>query len=135
MPDGRARFSVVRIPRIDVPEGRFMLTLRRGKQFNSMTYGDLDPLTGGARRNDVLLDARDMEALGIREGESVVLESDSGKMAAHAKSAPCRRAHVQAFWPEGNVLVGRKYDRDSGEPDYSTTVSIRRGARSEAGYS
>lgn len=128
MPEGRARFSVVKIPRIDVPEGRFMLTLRRGKQFNSMTYGDRDPLTGGARRDDVLLDARDMGVLGIREGEAVVLESDSGQMAAHAKSAPCRRSHVQAFWPEGNVLVGRKYDPHSGEPDYSTTVSIRRAA-------
>lgn len=103
-----------------------MLTLRRGKQFNSMTYGDRDPLTGGARRNDVLLDARDMESLGIHEGDPVVLESDSGKMAARAKAAPCRRSHVQAFWPEGNVLIGRKYDRDSGEPDYSASVSIRR---------
>jgi anaerobic selenocysteine-containing dehydrogenase len=128
MPSGRARFSVVRIPRIDVPEGRFLLTLRRGKQFNSMTYGDRDPLTGGARRDDVLLDSRDMTELGLHEGDAIVLESDTGEMAAHAKSAPCRRRHVQAFWPEGNVLVGRKYDRDSGEPDYSTTVAIRHAA-------
>jgi molybdopterin-dependent oxidoreductase alpha subunit len=125
MPNGRARFSVVRIPRIDVPEGRFLLTLRRGKQFNSMTYGDRDPLTGGARRDDVLLDSRDMSALGIRDGDPIVVESDVGQMPAHARSGPCRRQHVQAFWPEGNVLVGRRYDRDSGEPDYSTTVAIR----------
>jgi hypothetical protein len=52
MPDGKAVFSVVEIPRIDVPEGRLVLTTRRGKQFNSMTHGARDPLTGersGAR--------------------------------------------------------------------------------------
>jgi hypothetical protein len=31
---------------------------------------------------------------------------------------------VQAFWPECNVLLGRKYDPVSGEPDYNTSVTI-----------
>lgn len=126
MPGGLARFSVVKIPRIDVPEGRFLLTLRRGKQFNSMTYGDRDPLTGGAQRNDVLLDSRDMAALGLREGDAIVVKNDLGELSARARSGPCRRQHVQAFWPEGNVLVERRYDRDSGEPDYSAAVAIER---------
>lgn len=126
MPEGRARFSVIRIPRIDVPEGRFLLTLRRGKQFNSITYGHSDPLTGGARRTDVLLDARDMSALQLGEGDPVVVKNETGELFAHARSAPCRARHVQAFWPEGNVLVGRKYDPASGEPDYAATVRIEK---------
>ncbi|HVU06129.1 MAG TPA: molybdopterin-dependent oxidoreductase [Polyangiaceae bacterium] len=130
MPDGRALFSVVKIPRIDVPEGRLLLTMRRGKQFNSMTRGDRDPLTSGSRRTDVLLDVRDLAALGLHEGDTVRVSSDDGSMTAHVKAGPCRAHHVQAFWPEANVLLGRRYDPASGEPDYATTVSIERVASS-----
>ena len=126
MPEGRARLSIVTIPRIDVPEGRFLLTMRRGKQFNSMSYGKSDPLTAGAKRTDVLLDARDIEALGLHDGDPVRLESDTGAMNACVKTGPCRRSHAQSFWPEANVLLARKYDPASGEPDYATTVRIEK---------
>jgi molybdopterin-dependent oxidoreductase alpha subunit len=126
MPDRRALFSLVDIPKIDVPEGRFLLTLRRGKQFNSMTYGDRDPLTRGTERKAFLLDERDMVELGLSEGDRIVVDNEQGRMEATARSGPCRRRHVQGFWPEGNALVARKYDPVSGEPDYATTVRIRR---------
>ena len=125
LPDGKARFSVVKIPRIDVPEGRFLLTLRRGKQFNSMTYGDKDPLTQ-SKRTDLLLDERDLHGLGLAEGDPVEVKSDFGVMAARVKPGPCRRQHAQAFWPEANVLLGRKYDPQSGEPDYNAVVEVRK---------
>lgn len=125
MPDGRARLSVVKIPRIDVPEGRFLLTTRRGKQFNSLAYGRDDPFTR-ADRGDVLLDPRDLEALGLSDGEAVNIVSKFGEMSGHARSAPCRRRHAQAFFPEANVLLARKYDPQSGEPDYATVVEVRR---------
>ncbi len=47
-------------------------------------------------------------------------------MRATVQSGPCRRGHVQAYWPECNVLVGRRYDKASGEPDYNTVVRIER---------
>ncbi len=124
MPDGKARFSVVKLPRVDIPLDRFMLTSRRGKQFNSITYGDTDPLTRGARRSAVLVDERDMRELGLAEGAPVTLRSDFGEMPAVVKIGPCRSRHVQAFWPECNVLLRPQYDPQSGEPDYGTSVSI-----------
>ena len=124
MPAGRARFSVCPIPRVDVPEGKLVLTTRRGKQFNSMTYGRTDPLTGGARREAILMSADDMRRLGIREGSSVVVRSESGAMDAVARSGPCRPNHVQGFWPECNPLLARKYDPASGEPEYATAVTV-----------
>jgi predicted molibdopterin-dependent oxidoreductase YjgC len=124
MPHNRARFSVVAIPRIDVPIDRFMLTMRRGKQFNSITYGDADPLTGSTKRNQILLDPRDLQRLGLKEGAEVVVHSSSASMNATVRSGPCRSQHVQGFWPECNVLLTPKYDSASGEPDYNTTVSI-----------
>jgi len=125
-PDGKAHFSAVSVPRIDVPAGQFLLAMRRGKQFNSMTYGDRDPLVGGARRHAILLDQRDLAGLGLREGEAVRVKSPHGTLDAVVKEGPCRRGHVQGYWPECNALLGRKYDPASGEPDYNTTVSIER---------
>lgn len=125
-PDGKARFSTVGLPRVDVPLGQFLLTTRRGKQFNSMTYGSKDPLTDSQKRSAILLDPRDWAQLGIREGERVRVTSQAGSMEATAGSGPCRRGHAQGFWPECNALLGRKYDPASGEPDYNTAVRIER---------
>jgi predicted molibdopterin-dependent oxidoreductase YjgC len=123
-PDGKARFSVIRIPRVDVPVGKFLLAMRRGKQFNSMTYGKKDPLAAGARRDAVLLAEPDLQKLGLSDGDRVKVKSDHGTFDAVVKKGPCRPGHVQGYWPECNVLLARKYDPVSGEPDYNTAVSI-----------
>jgi molybdopterin-dependent oxidoreductase alpha subunit len=127
MPEGRALFSTIDIPRPALPDGKFMLTTRRGKQFNSITYGQQDAITGVRARNTVLFAAADLTQLGLRAGDPVVLTSDLGQMRAVAALGPCRLRHVQAFWPESNVLLSRRYDPVSGEPDYNTIVSVERG--------
>jgi anaerobic selenocysteine-containing dehydrogenase len=132
MPEGRARFSLVKLPRIDVPVGKFLLTSRRGKQFNSITYGQHDPLTQSPSRSTVLVDERDLASLGLRSGDPVWVKSDYGQLAAHAKAGPCQHHHVQAFWPECNVLIRPNYDAQSGEPDYNTPVSIERRTQENA---
>ncbi len=124
MPDGRARFSTVELPRIELPEGRFLLATRRGKQFNSITWGRRDAITGARSRDEVLLAADDLAKLGLRDGDRVLLRSALGEMRATARSGPCRPRHVQAFWPESNVLIGRRYDPVSGEPDYNAVVTV-----------
>jgi molybdopterin-dependent oxidoreductase alpha subunit len=125
MPDGRAAFTVCELPRTHVPDGKFLLTSRRGKQFNSITYGTHDPITGVSRK-DVLFAAEDLTALGLHEGDAVLLRSELGELRARARVGPCRRRHVQAFWPESNVLVGRRYDPQSGEPDYNALISVEK---------
>ncbi len=126
LPEGRARFSVVPLPNSTIPDGKFHLATRRGKQFNSMVQAPSDPLTGGAR-NDVLFAAEDLAELGLHEGEAITLRSGLGQMRAIARFGPCRRRHLQAFWPEANVLIERAYDPVSGEPDYNAWVTVERG--------
>jgi molybdopterin-dependent oxidoreductase alpha subunit len=126
MPGGRAVFSVVNLPHTEVPQGKFLLTSRRGKQFNSITYGQKDPITGAVSRKDVLFAADDLASLGLREGDAVTLRSELGELRATARIGPCRPRHVQAFWPESNVLTGRRYDPISGEPDYNAVISVER---------
>jgi hypothetical protein len=47
-PDGRARFSVVEPPKARVPDGRFVVTTSRGKQFNTMIHEPKNILTSAA---------------------------------------------------------------------------------------
>ena len=130
MPEGRAAFTCIDLPTTALPEGKFLLTTRRGKQFNSITYGQKDPITGARHRRQVIVAAVDLARLGLREGEAVTLRSETGQMQAEVLVGPCRARHVQAFWPEANVLLSRRYDPASGEPDYNAVISIERAAAS-----
>lgn len=124
MPGQRARFLPVNIPTIHVPEGKFYFTTRRGKQFNSMTYGAKDPLTGATRREDIFMNASDATRLALAEGDHVTLRSATGEMSGRVRLADLCSGNIQAFWPEGNVLIPRRLDPVSAEPDYNTVVEV-----------
>lgn len=126
VPGGKARFTVVPIPKVDIPEGHFFLTSRRGKQFNSITYGPKDGVTGAGDRRTIFFCVEDARRLGLRKGQPVRLRSALGTMDGVCAVGPCRPGHLQAFWPECNVLVGRTYDPVSGEPDYNAFVQVER---------
>ncbi|MGQ0505979.1 MAG: molybdopterin-dependent oxidoreductase [Myxococcaceae bacterium] len=124
MPGGKARFRPVPLPHVDIPEGHFFLASRRGKQFNSITFGNKDSITGARSRKAVFFAAEDARQLGLRDGQAVRLTSVLGEMVGECRIGPCRPRHIQAFWPECNVLVGRRYDPVSGEPDYNAFVRV-----------
>lgn len=125
-PSGRGRFTAVTPPVPDLPPGRFAVATRRGKQFNSMVQGDVDPLTG-AGRDAVLIDRADAEALGLGEGARVVLRSDAGEMAGRLRLVRLPARTLQVHWPEGNVLVpsGPEHrEPRSNVPDYNAVVTV-----------
>jgi anaerobic selenocysteine-containing dehydrogenase len=127
-PDGYAHFSEVRLPARDRPSDTFFVSTRRGKQFNSMVQGAVDPLTG-ARRDDVLMSPDDAVRLGLREGEAVRLISEAGALAGRVRLAPLRPGNLEVHWPEGNVLLDRQLrDPASREPDYNALVRVEKAA-------
>src|SRR5207245_5073851 len=102
----------------------FLLSTRRGKQFNSMVHGDIDYLLG-ARRSDVLMSAEDAKALGVAEREDVLISNDVGSYRGRVRIAPIRPRNVQIYWPEGNVLIRRGIvDPQCEMPDYNALVRI-----------
>jgi predicted molibdopterin-dependent oxidoreductase YjgC len=123
--DGRARFSAMRVSefgeaRID---GKFKLSTRRGKQFNSMVHRAIDPL--GSARDDVLMNESDAKRLGLLDGDAVTLTSSIGSLKGRCRIAPICAGNVQVHWPEGNVLIERGVsDPECGIPDYNTVVDI-----------
>jgi predicted molibdopterin-dependent oxidoreductase YjgC len=126
MPDGRALFSAITPPDRTAPDGRFYLSTRRGKQLNSMTFGSVDRITGTKRRDAVFMSPEDAEKLGFTDGTRVTLRSETGEMSAAVHIAPVKSGTLQAYWPEANVLIARRADSVSGEPDYNTEVRVEK---------
>ncbi len=123
-PDGKARFLAVAPSEPDVPDGSFILSTRRGKQFNTMVHAERDPLTG-ALRDALFMSPADIAALGLHDGDRVMVRSHHGEMAARLHASEMRPGNVQVFFPEGNVLLraGRR-DPASGVPDYNAVVTV-----------
>jgi molybdopterin-dependent oxidoreductase alpha subunit len=125
-PSGRARFSALDPPAHDLPPGAFLLSTRRGKQFNSMVHAAVDPLTG-AVRDAVLIDEADAAALGVADGDRVRLTSATGTLEGTVTLARLPARTLQVHWPEGNVLIaGGAAHREpaSKVPDYNAVVTV-----------
>ena len=122
-PDGKAHFAVVQPPPPPEP-GRFRLSTRRGKQFNTMVFSERDPLTGMGR-HDVLMAPTDLEGLGLTDGTPVTVRSAHGELAATVRSGKIRPGNLQAFWPEANVLLAPGVrDPEALIPDYTALVEV-----------
>lgn len=105
----------------------FLLSTRRGKQFNTLIYHEIDPITG-AGRDAVFMNPDDAAALHLCGGDRVVLTNDEGRFAGRLFIAPIARGNLQVHWPEGNVLLRRGItDAMGGVPDYNTRVQVEQG--------
>ncbi len=122
MPHNRALFTVLDPPDRRPAEGKFYLAMRRGKPSNSMTFGTTDPLMETTRRDRILISPEDAKHLGLQDSAAVVVCSDTGKMKGVIQLAPVRSGTLQAYWPEANVLISRRTDPVSGEPNYNAEV-------------
>ncbi len=120
----RMRFAALEPRGIDIPEGWFLLSTRRGKQFNSMVQSDYDPLTG-AVRDEVFVSREDAKKLGLREGAPVLVRSKTGELRGRVKFMAIRPRNLQVYWPEGTVLIQKgRVEPASGVPDYNALVQL-----------
>ena len=104
----------------------FRVTTRRGKQFNSLVYADVDPLNG-ATRDAVLMNPDDAAALHLIHGDYIALNNDIGRYEGRVFLAPLARGNLQIHWPEGNVIIRRGVtDPQGGVPAYKASVTIER---------
>jgi anaerobic selenocysteine-containing dehydrogenase len=125
-PDGKAHFVIPALVDEPLPPGAFRLATRRGKQFNSMVQEERDPLNG-ARRDAVLMSKQDAAALGVGQGDRIVVRSRVGEFRGHAHLAPIKPGNVQAHFPEANDLLELDArETSSGIPDYGVIVTIER---------
>jgi predicted molibdopterin-dependent oxidoreductase YjgC len=123
-PDGKAHFHAPRLPATDRAPGTFHVSTRRGRQFNTLIYAEVDPLNG-ASRDAVLMSTEDASDLHVRHGDRVTLVNDAGRYAARVHLAPIAKGNLQVHWPEGNILLSSGVcDPAGGVPDYNAIVRI-----------
>ncbi|HET9743507.1 MAG TPA: FdhF/YdeP family oxidoreductase [Terriglobales bacterium] len=122
-PDGKGHFSAIELPEERVPEGRFLLATRRGKQFNSIINAEIDPITG-ASRHDVFISEEDARRLNLQNGDPIRLHNESGEFRGKVKIDRVKPGTLQAHWPEANVLIPAGRLDPSGVPDYNATVEL-----------
>lgn len=124
--DGKAHFHPIPLPHHAIPEGSFMVSTRRGKQFNSMIHAQKDAITGSTREA-VLMNADDARELGLSNGDTVVLRNQNGSYTGRVQIVPIARRNLQVMWPEGNALLhATKRSPESGVPDYNSYVTVER---------
>ena len=110
--DGKARFTVHPLPRIELAPGQLlMMTIRSHDQYNTTLYGLDDRYRGILNgRRVVMLNPEDMRALGLSEGQVVDLTSHfrgEQRVARRFVVVPYRipRRCAATYFPETNVLV------------------------------
>ena len=144
-PDGKAHFRAVELPltpslspsdgeRVSgrTGEGKrtviphFVVSTRRGKQFNSLIYAEVDPING-AGRDAVLMNIEDASSLHLMNHDRVALTNDVGRYEGRVFLAPIARGNLQIHWPEGNVIIRRGVvDKGGGVPDYNAQVRVEK---------
>jgi molybdopterin-dependent oxidoreductase alpha subunit len=143
-PDGKAHFRAVELPvtpslspsngeRVSGKTGAgqngerwFRVTTRRGKQFNSLVYAEVDPLNGAAR-DAVLMNAEDAAAHHLVHGDRIALVNHVGRYEGRVFLAPLAPGNLQIHWPEGNVIIRRGViDPAGGVPDYNARVTVEK---------
>lgn len=125
-PDGKAHFRPVPLPNLSRKPGEFEVSTRRGKQFNTLIYAEIDPLNG-APRDAVLMSPEDAERLKLNPSDRVALRNEVGAYEARVFLAPIAPGNLQVHWPEGNVILPHGVvDEAGGVPDYNTRVTVER---------
>ncbi|HVF46690.1 MAG TPA: FdhF/YdeP family oxidoreductase [Pyrinomonadaceae bacterium] len=109
---GKAQFKTSRLEKLELEPGQLLLTtIRSHNQFNTTIYDDSDRYRGiaGGRRV-IFMNERDIERLGVRQGQMVNLTShfDDGERRANSFAVvayPIPAGCAAAYFPEANPLV------------------------------
>ena len=143
--DGKAHFRAVQLPTLAAGLWRqidrsgtasenqppdvgdyFLVSTRRGKQFNTLIYAAIDPLNGAAR-DAVLMNPDDAADLHLMNNDRIALVNDTGRYEGRVFFAPMARGNLQIHWPEGNLIIRRGVvDSAGGVPDYNAHVTVKK---------
>ncbi|WP_300678794.1 FdhF/YdeP family oxidoreductase [Nocardioides sp.] len=113
-PTGKAQFTVSDLDEFDVPPGHLVLqTLRSHDQYNTTIYGFSDRYRGiEGGRHVVMLNGRDIEALGLRDGDRVDIvahwpgdDIDRRVTGFRVVEYDTPRGSAAAYYPETNPLI------------------------------
>ncbi len=130
--NGLAKFSVNPLPYVAVKEGNLiMMTIRSHDQYNTTIYGLNDRYRGiKNERRVVLMNAQDMQKLGLKEKQLVNLVGEFNGVTRraekfHALSFSIPQGCVATYFPETNCLVPIDSFADRSKTPVSKFIEIR----------
>ena len=125
-PDGRGHFRNVPLPPLHRQQGEFHVSTRRGKQFNTLIYAEIDPLNN-APRDAILMSPEDAARLHVVTGDRIALVNTLGRYEGRVHCAPIAQGNLQVHWPEGNNIIRKGVvDAHGGVPDYNAHVRVEK---------
>lgn len=96
-----------------------LMTGRSYSQHNTVVYKIGDQYRGMPHRNCILLNARDMERIGVSEHEQVTVKGDAGQMEnVEVILGAVRPGAGLMFYPEVNAIVKARVDKRCGTPAF-----------------
>jgi molybdopterin-dependent oxidoreductase alpha subunit len=124
--DRRGHFQNVPLPRRHREPGVFHVSTRRGKQFNTLIYAEIDPLNN-APRDAILMSPEDAAKLHVITGDRIALVNQLGRYEGRVHCAPIAPGNLQVHWPEGNIIIRKGVvDAHGGVPDYNALVRVEK---------
>jgi molybdopterin-dependent oxidoreductase alpha subunit len=124
--DGRGHFRNVSLPPLHRQPGEFHVSTRRGKQFNTLIYAEIDPLNN-APRDAILMSSEDAARLHVVTGDRIALVNTLGRYEGRVHCAPIAQGNLQVHWPEGNNIIRKGVvDAHGGVPDYNAHVRVEK---------
>jgi len=102
------------------PDEFRLMTLRSEGQFNTVVYEEEDLYRGTTRRDVVMMAAEDGRRLGLSEGQSVTVATETGRLRAAVAFIDIRPGNLAMYYPEANAIVPRRVDPASGTPAFKS---------------
>ena len=127
-PTGQAQFHPATLPAQAADDGRLrLMTVRSEGQFNTVVYDTEDIYRGQERRDVILMNAADLDRLGLQPDQRVRITSVAGEMRyILARPFDIRPGNALMYYPEANALVPTTVDPLSKTPAFKcVAVSVR----------
>jgi molybdopterin-dependent oxidoreductase alpha subunit len=136
---GRARFSRIPVPRLELePDQLLLMTIRSHDQFNTTIY-DLNDRYRGiyGHRHVLFMNAADIEARGLAEGDRVIITSHFRGEKRRARGFTVVRYDIPpkcaaAYFPEANSLVPVEHFAEKSRTPASKSIVITVAAEGHA---
>jgi len=101
------------------------MTIRSEGQFNTVVYEEQDIYRGQERRDVILMNQADIDAMGLTENDPVTVSSEIAEMhRVLVRAFDIRAGNAAMYFPEANVLVPRSADPAARTPAFKN-IQVR----------
>ena len=99
-----------------------LMTIRSEGQFNTVVYEEEDVYRDQTRRDIVMMNPEDMEAMQLKQNQSILVRGDAGELQSVVRAFDIARGNCAMYYPEANVLLSTKVDQESRTPLFNGAV-------------